>query len=228
MGHPRRDRTAEATLAPGIDASELLRAARARAGLSQRDLARRAGTSQSVVARIELGKTSPTVSTLNRLIEAAGFRPVVDLRGKRASSDEIIRRLRELFGQAELWGIASVYLFGSAAREGQHGESDVDVAVLLDRSVYPTRSDRTDLRVRLGSRIVAVLGWNDVDLVVLNDLPPLFARSIVLNGKKLFTSRPRLDHAFVRDIQLRAADLEPFLRRTRAIKLAALAGAPSP
>ena len=34
---------------------------------------------------------------------------------------------------------------------------------------------------------------------------------------------PDADHAFVRDVQLRAADLEPFLRRTRRLKLQALA-----
>src|SRR6266568_1527178 len=50
----------------------LLRQARARAGLSQRALARRAGTAQSVIARIESGQTSPTWETLERLLEAAG------------------------------------------------------------------------------------------------------------------------------------------------------------
>lgn len=223
MEDPPRDDSEEAGHAAGIDAAELLRAARDRAGLSQRDLAHRAGTSQSVVARIELGDTSPTVSTLNRLIEAAGFRPVVHLAGKRASSKEIVRRLRTVFGQGDVPGVAAVYLHGSAARGAQHRESDVDVAVLLDRSAYPSRLDRTALRVRLSSRLVDGLAWNDVDLVVLNDLPPLFARSIVAHGRRLLTPMPELVHHFVRDVQLRAADLEPFLRRSTAIKLEVLA-----
>ncbi|MDX1567599.1 MAG: helix-turn-helix domain-containing protein [Longimicrobiales bacterium] len=218
---PTQHRT-ESPRSAGIDAADLLRSARARAGLSQRDLAHRAGTSQSVVARIELGQTSPTVSTLNRLLEAAGFRPVVDLGEKEGAAEELVRRLRGQLQRESPPGLASVYLFGSTAREAQHRESDVDVAVLLDRSVYPDRSARTDLRVRLSSRLVAVLGRNDVDLVVLNDLPALFARSIVLGGRKVIAPIPELDHAFVRDVQLRAADLEPFLRRTRAIKLQAL------
>ena len=53
-------------------AATLLHEARTRAGLSQRALARRAGTTQSVVARIEGGQTSPTWQTLDRLLEAAG------------------------------------------------------------------------------------------------------------------------------------------------------------
>ena len=51
----------------------LLRQARARAGLSQRALARRAGTAQSAIARIERGQTSPTWSTLERLLKAANY-----------------------------------------------------------------------------------------------------------------------------------------------------------
>jgi len=50
----------------------LLRQARTRAGLSQRQLAKRAGTAQSVVARIERGQTSPRWETLERLLAATG------------------------------------------------------------------------------------------------------------------------------------------------------------
>ena len=54
-------------------AAVLLREARTRAGLSQRALAQRAGTAQSVIARIERGQTSPTWETLERLLKAADF-----------------------------------------------------------------------------------------------------------------------------------------------------------
>ena len=47
--------------------------ARMRARLSQRELARVAGTSQPAIAKIERGETSPTVATLERLVAAAGF-----------------------------------------------------------------------------------------------------------------------------------------------------------
>jgi len=49
----------------------LLRQARIRAGLSQRALASRAHTAQSVIARIEGGQASPTWDTLERLLAAA-------------------------------------------------------------------------------------------------------------------------------------------------------------
>ena len=54
-------------------AAEILHQARTRAGLSQRALARRAGTAQSVIARIEQGRTSPTWETLQRLLAALGL-----------------------------------------------------------------------------------------------------------------------------------------------------------
>src|SRR6267378_6271539 len=59
--------------------AELLRQARERAGLSQRQLAQRAGTAQSVVARIERGLTSPSWDTLERLLEAAGYELVAQV-----------------------------------------------------------------------------------------------------------------------------------------------------
>jgi transcriptional regulator with XRE-family HTH domain len=55
------------------NAAAILLQARTRAGLSQRALARRAGTAQSVIARIERGQTSPTWETLERLLAAANL-----------------------------------------------------------------------------------------------------------------------------------------------------------
>jgi ribosome-binding protein aMBF1 (putative translation factor) len=46
--------------------------ARARAGITQAELAERMGTSQSAVARLESGKAHPSVATLEKLAEATG------------------------------------------------------------------------------------------------------------------------------------------------------------
>lgn len=50
----------------------LLRDARKRHGVSQQDLARRAGTTQSAISRIERGGVSPTVETLSELLYLVG------------------------------------------------------------------------------------------------------------------------------------------------------------
>lgn len=60
----------------------MLREARRACGLTQRDLARRAGVAQSTVARIEAGTLSPTVGRLDLLLRACdGRRLVVELDG---------------------------------------------------------------------------------------------------------------------------------------------------
>ena len=77
---------------------ELLAAARSRAGLAQRALARRARTAQSVIARIESGATSPSWRTLERLVRSAGFELRVSLvpkiRGRSHMLEDVPRILR--------------------------------------------------------------------------------------------------------------------------------------
>lgn len=46
--------------------------AREEAGLSQRELAERAGVAQSEIARIESGKREPSIPTLQRILAGAG------------------------------------------------------------------------------------------------------------------------------------------------------------
>ena len=52
---------------------DLLREARARQGLSVRALAARAGCSPSFISQVENGQTSPSISSLERLVQALGL-----------------------------------------------------------------------------------------------------------------------------------------------------------
>ena len=49
-------------------------AARSHAGLTQEELAKRMGTTQSAIARLEAGKSKPSTSTLEKLAKATGTR----------------------------------------------------------------------------------------------------------------------------------------------------------
>lgn len=51
--------------------------ARNRAGLTQQALARKMGTTQPVVARLESGRTRPSLRTLERLAHATGSRLLI-------------------------------------------------------------------------------------------------------------------------------------------------------
>jgi transcriptional regulator with XRE-family HTH domain len=56
-----------------MGAAEVIRQAREAAGLSKRELARRAGTSPAAIVAYESGDREPTFRTLRRLVRAAGF-----------------------------------------------------------------------------------------------------------------------------------------------------------
>lgn len=53
--------------------NDFVREARKRAGLTQRELAERAGTTQSAIARLESGRTTPTFDTVLRLVRLCGL-----------------------------------------------------------------------------------------------------------------------------------------------------------
>lgn len=98
--------------------SGLLALARSGAGLSQRQLARKARTAQSVVARIELGETSPSWETLDRLLKAAGYRLATALKRVHADPallDDVPRILR-LTPEERLREVGQVSRFVAAAR----------------------------------------------------------------------------------------------------------------
>lgn len=61
-------------------AGSLVKLARIKAGwISQRDLARRAGVAQSVVAAYEEGKRQPSLPSLYKILRAAGFDLLTEL-----------------------------------------------------------------------------------------------------------------------------------------------------
>ncbi|CAG4924700.1 helix-turn-helix transcriptional regulator [Paraburkholderia saeva] len=65
--------------APEFEIARELIAARVRAGLTQAELATRMQTTQSTIARMESGRTLPSMRTLARYAEATGGRTVVRL-----------------------------------------------------------------------------------------------------------------------------------------------------
>jgi transcriptional regulator with XRE-family HTH domain len=58
---------------------ELVREARKRAGMTQAYLAELAGTTQSAIARMESGRTSPSFEQVERLMRLCGFQLIVEL-----------------------------------------------------------------------------------------------------------------------------------------------------
>jgi len=104
---------------PRFAAAALLSRARATAGLTQRELAKRARTSQSVIARIERGQASPSLDTLARLLAAAGFELRAELEPTSAAMSHMlddVERILALTPEERLLELRNVSRFVAAAR----------------------------------------------------------------------------------------------------------------
>jgi predicted nucleotidyltransferase/DNA-binding XRE family transcriptional regulator len=119
---------------------ELLREARRRAGLSQSELAARAGVTQSVVSEYEAGKRQPGVPTLARLVAATGHELTLGLNRTDPAvlglpDTPLGRRLRQhrkaLLEAVRDAGASNLRVFGSVARGEDGPDSDVDLLVDL-------------------------------------------------------------------------------------------------
>jgi transcriptional regulator with XRE-family HTH domain len=86
-----------------MDAAEVIRRAREGAGLSKRELARRAGTSPAAIVAYESGEREPTFRTLRRLLRAAGYNSELVTRPAPFGLDpaRAARRLVEVLDLAE-------------------------------------------------------------------------------------------------------------------------------
>lgn len=111
------------------EAPDLVRAARTDAGITQQALAHAVGLRQSNIAGIESGARPVSRDLLQRILEAADYRPTLSLQKHRNA-------LRQL--GAEL-GIINIRVFGSVARGDDHHSSDVDLLVDLVPSAVPFR-----------------------------------------------------------------------------------------
>jgi predicted nucleotidyltransferase len=98
------------------------------------------------------------------------------------SSSALVDRLRAaLEPHAE---ILDAYLFGSHARGDAAAHSDIDVAVFIDR-VRAREPASFGCAAELTSILMSALGTNDIDVVVLNDAPPLLYHRVLRDGVRL-------------------------------------------
>lgn len=95
--------------------------------------------------------------------------------------DEIIERLREtLARRAE---VLEAYLFGSWARGEAQPHSDVDVAVYVDEARVASTPFGYD--AELAAELMAALGTDRVDVVLLASAPPLLYHRVLRDGIRL-------------------------------------------
>lgn len=104
----------------------MIRHARARAGMTQVELARRSGIAQNVISDYERGKREPSFGAVDLLLGAAGltleFTPLSEL-------DRVRRRRDDVEKVLTAHGLMNVAVFGSVARGEETGMSDIDLLV---------------------------------------------------------------------------------------------------
>jgi len=141
--------------------------------MSQAEVARRAGVTQSVVSAYETGSREPSLPTLAKLVHATGGDLDINVRMREVGLESLrgpmgrrVRRLRnELVGAAARHGASNLRVFGSVARGEDTDDSDVDLLVDLPADVGLFGLGR------LRKELVEILGA-DVDLVPGSDLEP--------------------------------------------------------
>ena len=154
--------------------------------MSEVELGRRAGVTQSVVSAYESGARQPSMPVLERLVRAAGSELDVSLRDVETSASKRSGPLaRRVFQHREKirdvvarHGLSNPRVFGSVARDEDAVDSDLDILIDVGPGVgllTLARCER-DLEALLGVR---------VDLVPADDLKPAVASSVLAEARPL-------------------------------------------
>ncbi len=81
--------------------------------------------------------------------------------------------------------ILEAYLFGSVARGRVHAHSDIDVAVFIETKAAPQSS--FGYQALLTTELMGSLGTNDIDVVILNNAPPVLYHRVLRDGIRVFS-----------------------------------------
>ena len=135
------------------------------------------------------------------------------------SLPELERRL--IAALATRGEIQEAYLFGSRATGRAQAHSDIDVAVyvdlgLADESGYGYASS-------LAADLMSAAGSSDVDVVILNQAPPVLYHRVLRDGRRILTRDPLATAAREGYALSRYCDYVPQLAKIEAARRSAAA-----
>lgn len=130
-----------------------------------------------------------------------------------AADPDLVARVAKALESQE--GVAAAYVFGSRARGTARSDSDIDVALLLDAS--PAKHERASLIRDLVGELGRELAADRVDLVLLNDAPPVLAFHALKAGVLALCRDEVALHRFKVATYGRHADREPTERLFRDV-----------
>lgn len=115
--------------------------------------------------------------------------------------------LGRLASALDVEGVVAAFVFGSLATGGGTPLSDVDVGIWLDPEL--PSGQRLETHLRLMADAAAALRTDEVDVVVLNDSPPLLQHRAMRARLPLVERQPKARVRLEAGAQLRYLDTKP-------------------
>jgi predicted nucleotidyltransferase len=119
---------------------------------------------------------------------------------------EAKEQLEQIFKKQK---VAFAYLFGSQAKGTAGALSDIDIAVYFDDEAVA--DVRFDLRLKVLGELTDLYKTDQVDLVILNDAPPLLAHRILKEGLLVFSGNDKIRLEYETNAVLKYLDWKPYL-----------------
>jgi len=95
------------------------------------------------------------------------------------------RDLNQLKKVFKKYPILGAYVYGSKVSGKTSALSDLDIGILLKKSVSPKRY--FDLQLKIQNNLGEIFRNETIDLVILNEASPLLAQNVVSKGKLVFS-----------------------------------------
>jgi len=118
----------------------------------------------------------------------------------------VLNKLENIF--SEFKDIKAVYLFGSYALGAEDKDSDLDLGILLDGDY--DKIIKLDILTKLSGN-----GFDNVDLVILNDASILLSYEIVKHNSKIYVSSDFEPAAYFSLVIRKYLDFKPYLEVQR-------------
>ena len=98
-----------------------------------------------------------------------------------------VKKLNPLFkNQLKKHGVVLAYLYGSQARGNAMAESDVDIAVLLDKKIKEEKY--LDKTLKLSALFSELYPDKEIGILILNQTTPLLKQNVIVEGKELYVA----------------------------------------
>jgi len=103
--------------------------------------------------------------------------------------------------------VSALYLFGSFSRDRANAESDIDIAVLIDKS-HLKRKNFESIKKQYYTASPS-FSLRPVDIVILNTAPTFLKYQVLKTGKLLFDRKRKLRTKFTEEAIIEYLDFKP-------------------